>query len=216
MLNLNAAVEQTPLPVARLQAVAISAAGVNDTAALARQQLPNAVPAPALIAAYSANVPQQPKLPLRPTSAAPSSALAAQFMAQGVFSTEEAAELFAPRLPTPMNEEATEAPDDYLLALRIARGDVAAVNVKPTTAPATKITQDATPPTPAETTAAKLPSATTTETTMRAVMAQAATGLPALFTQFIRKPSIANVRGFAAYQLAEARNALTRKSVAAS
>jgi hypothetical protein len=215
MINLNASVEQPTASVARPQSLAISAAGVNDAASLARQQLPNAVPAPALIAAYSANVPPQPKLPPRPTSAVPSSALAAQFIAQGVLTLDEAAEIFTPAAAASTPTEQLDAPDDYLVALRVARGDVAAANanppalIKPSQETTQAVNQRALENTKTTTNAV-------TETLARTVVAQAATGLPALFTQLIRRPSIITARGFAAYQLAEARNAVTRKPVAAS
>lgn len=204
-----------PASNVRVVATPISAAGVNDAAALARQQLTNAVPAPAAIAAYSPNVVQQPKPVLRNPIALPSSSLAAQFIAQGVVDSAEALEIFAPRA-TPVT--ATNAPieDDYLTALRVARGDIQAAQTTPktaATAPSQQATQAAVQ---AEQAATKTSANAVNETVARSVVAQAASGLPALFNQFIRKPTILTARGLGAYQLAEARNAATRKAVAAS
>jgi hypothetical protein len=205
----------TPQPNVRVVATPISAAGVNDAAALARQQLATAVPAPAAIAAYSPNIVQQPKPIVRNPIAAPSSSLAAQFIAQGVVDSTEALEIFTPR---PTVTTGTDAPieDDYLTALRVARGDIQAAQSAQKT-PATKPSQQATQAAAqAELTVNKTTANAASETVARSVVAQAASGLPALFNQFIRKPTILTTRGLGAYQLAEARNAATRKAVAAS
>lgn len=71
-----------PAPSPRGQAVPISAAGVNDAAAIARQQLPSAVPAPAALAAYSAHVTPQPKPANRAATSSSPSAFDAQRLAQ--------------------------------------------------------------------------------------------------------------------------------------
>lgn len=192
----------------RAQATLISPAGVNDAAALARQQLTTAVPAPTLIAAYSANVPQQPKPPVRPTPTAPSSSLAAQFIAQEAVTSAEELAIFVSRAATVATN--TPADDDFLATLRMARGDIpapknaAVLTAKPSQELAQATIQTQVAATTTATNAAN-------ETLARTVVAQAATGLPALFTQFIRKPTIINTRGLTAYQLAEARNAAMRK-----
>ena len=176
---------------ARGQSVAISAAGVNDLAAVARQQLPSAVPAPALIAAYNTSIQPQPK-PARTTmTAPPSSALAAQFIAQDAVQTPEDLTIFV--APTPRgNTAATEsAGDDFLTQLRIARGDI----------PAAKL---ASQPPPAQAALAPPPE--------RMGVAQFVAALPAVVQQWIRHPTLLNVRGVAAYQLAQTRNALGKKT----
>jgi hypothetical protein len=215
MINLNTNVEQTPVPAARVQLTAISAAGVNDAAALARQQLPNAVPAPALIAAYSANVPQQPKPPARPQNATPSSALAAQFIAQGALNSEEDLNLFTPRSASTVTQEVGSSPaDDYLVALKVARGEVTAVQSKPTPQ-AQKLSSEAGPTSQsnqADVANGRPMTNAAFESLARTVVAQAASGLPALFVQFMRAPSIATARGFSAYQIAQARNASIRSA----
>jgi len=199
---------------ARAVVVPIAVSGVNDAAALARQQLINAVPAPAGIAAYSTSVAPQPKPQIRATIALPSSPLAAQFIAQNATESIEELAIFTPRsLSAALSD--VPAQDDYLSALRIARGDLGAVTISVPAAAApsqqaTKIMEQA----QIATTKTTLNAAN--ETIARSVVAQAAAGLPALFTQFIRKPTIPTVRGFGAYQLAEARNAATRKTVAAT
>ena len=193
----------------------ISAAGVNDAATLARQQLVNAVPAPAAIAAYSSNIVPQPKPPARPSAALPSSPLAAQFIAQDAAISGDELAIFTPR-PTPAPAgEAPAVADDYLSALRTARGEVAPA--KSNDAAATAPSQQAVKAgEQADIATAKITTYVATETLARTVVAQAATGLPSVFSQFIRKPSIINARGLSAYQLAQARNAAMRKDLVAS
>ena len=199
---------------ARAVVVPIAVSGVNDAAALARQQLINAVPAPAGIAAYSTSVAPQPKPPARATIALPSSPLAAQFIAQNATESIEELAIFTPRsLAAAVSDEPVA--DDYLSALRIARGDLGAspITVPVATVPSQQATKTSEQAQVANT---KTTLNATNETIARSAVAQAAVGLPALFNQFIRKPTIPTVRGFSAYQLAEARNAATRKAVSAT
>jgi hypothetical protein len=198
-----------PVQNARTPATAISAAGVNDAGALARQQLPSAVPAVTALAAYAAYVPQptKPAAPRSP-SAPTSGALAAQFIGQAAITREEDLAIFAPRVTAPATPDET-APDDYLTALRIARGEVTAPQAaaaKPVS-PATPSLPTATQTLPQTVTPSAVP---TSDAVARSVVAQAAFGLPALFTQFIRKPTIVSARGLTAYQVAQERNAALR------
>jgi hypothetical protein len=192
----------------------ISAAGVNDTAAMARQQLVNAVPAPAAIAAYSASIVPQPKPVVRAAVAIPSSALAAQFIAQDAASTAAELDIFVPRsTATPPADAPME--DDYLSALRIARGDIPPAKSAPLAATSASGLSRTEEGEQAQFASATLTANAARETVVRNVVAQAAAGLPALFTQFIRRPTIVTARGLSAYQLAEARNAGMRQPVAA-
>lgn len=196
-VNVTALPEQAaaPQPVRPNAQLPISAAGVNDLAAVARQQLPGAVPATALIPAYAAHVAAPPKPPLRQPASGPSSAFAAQFLAQSPEVSAEDMAILTPRPPA--NAEAQAAPeDDYLTNMRIARGDIQPRAQEVTAAPTTT----------------KQPMATG-ETATRSPLLQMAAGLPSLFTQFIKRPTILQARGIGAYQLAEARNASMRKSV---
>lgn len=203
-----------PAPSVRVIPNNISPAGVNDAAALARQQLVNAVPAPAVLAAYSANLVQQPKPAVRTTIALPSSALAAQMIAQEGMDVTEALEIFTPR-PTPTAVVDAPQDNDYLSAMRMARGEFLSTKLSPSTAaaPSQQATQAVVQ---AEMASTKSAANAASEAMARTVVAQAATGLPALFDQFIRRPTILSVRGLGAYQLAEARNAATRKAVVAT
>ncbi len=183
-----------PSSPARAQGAAISAAGVNDLAAIARQQLPSAVPAPALIAAYSTAIQPAPKPVARSGLVPPSSALAAQFIAQDAVQAPDDLAIFV--APAPQNAAATsESPgDDFLTQLRIARGDI----------PAAQATAQ---PKQLQTPVAQLPE--------RTAVAQFVAALPSVVQQWMRHPTILNTRGVAAYQLAQARNALGKKATTA-
>jgi hypothetical protein len=196
-----------PAPSVRAATPLISAAGINDQAAIARQQLPTAVPAPAFIAAYSANIPPQPKPPLRPNIAAPSSALAAQFIAQDAALSPEDLAIFVATKPAMAKASAEPAGDDYLMNMRIARGDVALAS-KPSQVTVQATTQEAIAN-------AKLATTLAGETNMRSGIAQFASAIPALVSQFMRRSTLAQARGVSAYQLAEARNAASRTPVTA-
>ncbi|MFZ4540255.1 MAG: hypothetical protein ACOYNL_00405 [Rickettsiales bacterium] len=192
-----------PAQATRATVPVISAAGVNDAAALARQQLPTAVPAPTLIAAYAAHTPPVPAKPAPKAATAPSSALAAQFIAQDTSLTQEELAIFAPRTPNePTTDEAQ--PDDYLSALRATPGEIVPVKNKQAAA-----VKNAPAPQPS------VEANQQTEFTTRS-LTQLATSLPSLLSQFIRRPSIATARGLPAYQLAEARNVTTARKPAAA
>lgn len=191
-----------PAQVARpLPNITVSAAGVNDQATVARQQMASAVPAPALIAAFSANIQPQPKVTPRPLSSSPSSSLAAQFIAQDDGITSEDLAIF--EIPKPVAQSATQesSADDYLKDLRIARGDFSEVK-KPAAAAAN---------TQAE--AVKLQQAAN-DNTLRNNIMQFTAALPAVLSQFMKRPTLLQAKGVVAYQLAEARNAGTRAAMA--
>lgn len=189
--------EATPAPQshARGQVTPVSAAGVNDLSALARQQLPSAVPAASLIAAFSAAIQQQLKPAFKPATLQPSSALAAQFIGQGEAKSEEELQIFLPRAAAPT---ATRTPeDDYIRDLKIARGDVAI----------TQSPEQKTTPTEAATQKQQA-----TELPSRAGFSQLLAGLPALTVPTLRRPSFFTARGVSAYQLTLDRNAGLKKT----
>ena len=72
----------------------ISAAGVNDLGALARQQLTIATPAPSFIAAYTPGIVPQKPAP-RPAINIAASPLAAQFIAQDANLTSDDLAIFS-------------------------------------------------------------------------------------------------------------------------
>jgi hypothetical protein len=98
----------------------ISAAGVNDAATIARQQLLSAPPAPALIAAYAASIQPQQKPLARAATQVPSSALAAQFIAQDSSLTAEDLAIFVATKPASNLPADNAAADNYLADMRIA------------------------------------------------------------------------------------------------
>ncbi len=207
------------VPAVRTAQPAISAAGVNDAAALARQQLPSAVPATSLIPAYAANAVPIPKPPQRITSNQPSSALAAQLIGQASAISEADLAIFTPTTTTPTARDDAANGNDFLNDLRIARGDLSSVRpaeAKNTTTPATAIQQPPTVENSAATNAASRALATTNETTMRGTLAQFAAGLPSALSEFIRRPTIIQARGVSAYQLTQARNAGLRNPAIAN
>lgn len=214
-ISLNVSGVEAPAPVAsRGSLPVLSPAGVNDNAAIARQQLPTAVPAPALIAAYNANTPQQPKPVSRPAAAPPSSALAAQWIAQGETS-DEALQIFAPAPPSVKEDDVPQ--DDYLKQLKIARGDVSLAE-KPAAPAATS--------TPAlrevdsqhqlgEQLVALVNALNQGEGAESFSASQLAANLPQLFVPGLRRRTVANSNGVNAYQLAQARNATIKVPAAA-
>jgi hypothetical protein len=177
----------------------ISTAG-NDAQAIARQQLPSAVPAPVLLGAYSAAIAPQPKPPAKPFLSVPSSSLAAQFIAQGDSGSSDDLAIFEPPpLPAQTTSEET-TPDDYLNELRIARGDLSSAK---TTAP-TQASEQAQAREAVQN--AKLETTVSSEMAARSGIAQLASAL----TQYIRRPGITQAKGVGAYQLAQTRNAMLR------
>ncbi len=213
--NLNGVSLDTPLPVQtqRTAGPVISPAGVNDPAAIARQQTVSAVPATTAIAAYSANVPQQPK-PVSRASTQPSSQFAAQAIAQGDALSDDDLAVFAPRTAAPPIPAAEEPLDDYLANMRIARGDFSEVSSNEVAAAETKgevpqLQQTATAQAAANVTAQ---TATGTDDVERQTIGQLAAALPSLFNKFIRRQNITQVKGVEAYQYAAARNAVSLRS----
>ena len=187
----------------------ISAAGVNDSAAIARQQLPNAVPAVALVPAYAGNAVAPPKPPTKPLTSVPSSAFAAQLIGQSSDITAEDLAIFELH---PVAEQPLEdaAPDDFLNAIRIARGDVAPGVGKEARAKKAgvvmvheEVRQGAV--------AFNVKATGGLEQSLRASISHLAAGLPGLLAPLIKRPTILQVRGVSAYQLAETRNAAGRQ-----
>ncbi len=211
--GINGITVDTPVPMQNLRSAApvISPAGVNDAAAIARQQLPSAVPAPAVLAAYSANIAQPAKPAPRGNLPQPSSQLAAQLIAQGEgeVSAEDLA-LFAPRA-TPAEQAPAESPaDDYLATMRLARGETAPSETAPTqaAAPAAKpIVVAEQEPLPASQVAAQ--AQTESNALQHSGIGQATIAYPNAISKFLRRQNVAQAHGVEAYQFAAARNAMT-------
>jgi hypothetical protein len=182
---------------------------------MARQQLVSAVPAPALIPSYNANGTTPPKLTARALTSAPSSALAAQLIAQDPSLSAQEMEIFSPQVVVADTEASAPAPDDFLSALRIARGDI-----PPPTPPQTKSVSTVATNPPEQAMAAvatELAVVTKLKAAVAAEMARRPSLLPAVLPPLGlgRAPTLTQVRGASAYQLAQARNAGTRKVEAA-
>lgn len=183
-------------PAPRAQSALLSAVGRADPAAAQRLQLPNAVVASTTVP----GLPTQAPAP-RPLQRAPSSQLAAQFIAQDIGLTASELEIFAVRqrlLPAPANEFPV---DDYLTSLRIARGDV------PAPERSDRQSAQATAATQAEAAAKNNTAASFTETNLRSGLSARTAGLPALTLPFLRRFNIISIKGVDAYGAALARNA---------
>lgn len=200
-------------PAPRAQASLLATLGASDPQATSRQLLPNAVASAATLAALPSSVPPVPK----PLVRAPSSQLAAQFISQDTSLSADDLAIFATRPSLASTTLPAEQGDDYLASLRIARGDVP--NVKQNLATASSN------PTPQKTeiaarealTASIAAQANTaTQQTQRSGIASVAAGLPPLVTPLLRRISITTSKGVDAYQLAQARVAVTRQTVAAT
>ena len=205
-ITLTGATVDTGVPAQNVRVASnpvISTAG-NDTQSTARQQLPSAVPAPALLAAYSTGIAPQTKPAPKPLSSLPSSTLAAQFIAQGDAGSDDDLAIFEPPPSAPTVQESPA--DDYLNDLRIARGDFSSVNPS---APA----EDSEP---ADTTAAVQNAdpadVDASDTPARDGIMQFASAVPNLISQFSRRANIVQAKGVSAYQLAQTRNAMTPRT----
>ena len=202
-IALTGATVDTGVPAqnVRPQATPVISTAGNDPQSIARQQTPSAVPAPALLAAYSTGIaPQKP--PAKPLSSSPSSSFAAQFIAQDAGTQDDLA-LFTP----PKAAVTTETPaDDYLADLRIARGDFSALDkTAPTQASEEADASDAVQE-------EKPAVAAAGETTARAGLTQTASTLPSVFSHLSRRANtIAQTKGVGAYQLAQTRNAMLKR-----
>lgn len=208
-LNVTALPESAgALPALRLgQPLPVSAAGVNDPAAIARQQMVIAAPAPALIAAYSTHIPPAPKLVVRNPVSSP---LAAQFIAQNPgASADELAVFEAQATPAQTPTPQATADDDFFASIRIARGGAEMAPIAAATKQAAGVKQAPAANVPdgkAEAAAAESTNA------LRSGIGQIAASLPALFAQFTRPASFAKARGLNAYQIALNRNVGNKKS----
>lgn len=193
----------TNLPVPRTAAASVvSVASVNDGAAFNRQQLPSSIPAPAQLAAYAAYLPQAYK----PVIRAPSSALAAQFIAQEV-GGDETLSIFEP--PVTAAPPATNVDDtEYLNIMRQARGEAPVMSKQAAQVNARTEQRAA----QQEDIRVNVPALLRDDMPARSTVAGFAAALPVVLSQFMRKPSLANTRGFGAYQLAAARSASIRPS----
>lgn len=187
-----------PVPSPRAQASLLSALGRADPVAAARLQLPSAVAAATILTALPSHVPAAPK----PLQRAPSSLLAAQFIAQDISLTASDLEIFAVRQTIAQATVAEPPVDDYLAALRIARGDIP--EVKQTKAGANPAQEKTENQAREGVAAAKT---ALSDGAVRSGVAAFAAGLPALTLPLLRRISIASIKGVDAYGFALARNA---------
>ena len=212
------------MAAANQSTVTPAAYGATNAAPTVPVQTPAAVAATGAVVAYA---PQTPKPPVRLTAInQPSSALAAQYLAQTPNVTTADLQLFAPLVnttPTTVDAESLA----YLKDLRVANGEVdAAVNDDAATAApqntntATAASASARPssaaaPQIALSTSAALTAAAVSNPATNAIAGAAtppaqARPAPAPLVPQGKKPGIGEARGSDAYQLAESRNFLTR------
>lgn len=188
----------------RAQSALLTAVGRADPVAAQRLQLPNAVAAPTTVPGLPTQVPPAP----RPLQRAPSSQLAAQFIAQDIGLTASELEIFAVRQSLP-NLPTEQLPvDDYLTDLRIARGDVPAPKRS-----ARHGAQESAVATQAEAAAKNNTPIAVTDANLRSGLSVRTAGLPALTLPFLRRFNIITLKGVDAYGAALARNALLKAPV---
>jgi hypothetical protein len=201
-ISLTGATVDTGVPAQNVRAPSspvISTAG-NDAQSIARQQTPSAVPAPALLAAYSTGIAPQTKPAPKPLSSLPSSTFAAQFIAQGDAGSDDDLAIFVP--PPPLQTAEESPADDYLNDLRVARGDISAANkTEPTEASEQADTLAAVQTAKSAATAA-------TETVEHSGITVT---LPHPSSQF-RRATIVQAKGVSAYQIAQMRNGSLRRA----
>lgn len=201
-------------PALRLgQQTPVSAAGVNDPAALARQQMVNATPAPSIVAAYSANIQPPPKLTTRNPVSSP---LAAQFIAQNPGATVDELSVFEAQTVTTQVTTAQEtSEDDFFASIRIARDGGEMAPIASATKQAAGMKQTAEPIMPEIKSETGLVVQEQTSA-LRSGLGQLAASLPALFAPLTKSVSFTKARGMSAYQIALNRNAATKKSEVAA
>lgn len=187
----------------RAQSALLTAVGRADPVAAQRLQLPSAVAAPATVPGLPTQVPPAP----RPLQRAPSSQLAAQFIAQDIGLTASELEIFAVRQSLPNLPPEQLPVDDYLTDLRIARGDV------PAPERSDRQSAQATAATQAEATEKNNTAAAFTETNLRSGLSVRTAGLPALTLPFLRRFNIITLKGVDAYGAALARNATLKAPI---
>ena len=191
-------------PAPRAQSALLTAVGRADPVAAQRLQLPNAVAASTTVPGLPTQVPPAP----RPLQRAPSSLLAAQFIAQDIGLTASELEIFAVRqslLPAPTNELPV---DDYLTNLRIARGDIPASERS-----TRRAAQESATATQAEAATKNNTAAAFTETNLRTGLSARSAALPALTLPFLRRFNIITLKGVDAYGAALARNATLKAPI---
>lgn len=199
-ISLNgASVDTGPLaltaPAPRALASLLATVGAADPAALARNQLPSAVAASTALATLPPQLPPA----LKPLPRAPSSQLAAQFIAQDASLSAEDLAIFMVRQARA--EAAPPAVDDYLASLRIARGELPTAG-RPTPAPI-PATASTPPPPPGD-------------VPLRASMASLAAGgiaPPPPSPSLLRRASLTVAKGADAYRLAQDRSPRARPAV---
>ncbi len=127
-----AGITSGPLPNVQPQAL-LQAAAAASASPTAQQLLPSAVVATTLVPQYVTDTPKPPKPVLRQGVTPPSSALAAQFIAQTPEVSDEHLAIFSPRLSAATQKAPHEEPE-FLTQLRLAHGDVPSAETSITTA----------------------------------------------------------------------------------
>lgn len=189
-------------PSLRAQASLLATLGANNVQAAARVQLPSAVAASTAVASLPAQVPTPPRQVVR----VPSSPLAAQFIAQDTGLSAQDLEIFAVRQTLTQANVPEAQVDDYLSALRIARGDVPTARQNPANSGSNPTQEKIDTALRDAASQANAPLATA-QATARSGVAALATGLPALTPPLLRRVNFASSKGADAYQIAQQRNA---------
>jgi len=190
-------------PAPRAQAALVSVLGANDVQAAARLQLPSAVAAATTVASLPSQVPPAPK----PLVRAPSSQLAAQFIAQDTSLTADDLEIFVARQALTQANLPEAQVDDYVAALRAARGDIPTVKQAPANSGSNPTQEKADTAARAATAQASNAALATAQTSARGGFAAVASGLPPLSTPLLRRVNFASSKGADAYRIAQQRNA---------
>ncbi len=198
-----AGITSGPLPNVQPQAVVQAAAAASASPA-AQQLLPSAVVATTLVPQFLTDTPKPPKPVLRQGTAAPSSALAAQFIAQTPEASDEQLAIFSPRLPAPPQQAPRDEPE-FLSQLRLARGDLPPETAATAQNVAAKAVAAA-PAAPVTTNIAVLSTAVSTAPVVKQAVPSERGSVLSQQTVGGRKSSLTLTRGAAAYAVAELRN----------
>lgn len=204
--SINGMSVDIPVPVqtARASAAVVTTTGVNDLAAIARQQLQSAVPAPALLAAYSSKIAPQTKPAPRGSVPQPSSQLAAQIIAQDASLSSDDLTIFEPR-PLPDSDAPEPIAGRYLAAAATANENAQSATIKPTVSGNSAQVEEATV---AQTQQQASVNEALAHAAIQPALGQFAAVLPSFFSKFLRRQSIVQAYGAEAYALAASRNAV--------
>jgi hypothetical protein len=193
-----------PLPNVQPQAV-VQAAAAASASPTAQQLLPTAVVATTLVPQYLTDTPKPPKPVLRQAATSPSSALAAQFIAQTLEASDEQLAVFSPRV-SPSPQQVPRDEPEFLSQLRLARGDLPPETAATAQNVAAKAASVATPVATTTTNVAMLSTAVSSAPVIKQAVPSERGTIQSQQTVSGRKSSLTQTRGAAAYALAELRN----------